>query len=108
MTSVWTSSSVGAFEELRRRAASFADRVERRDQLLAFVGSQNARALQRPREGLRAADIGVDQAPIEMERAGEALEDFGGPARRSGRPRVSFRPLRSWRCFAAAAAAPAP
>ena len=54
-----------------------ADRIERVDDLRALLGGEDADTLERPRERLRAADIGVDQAAVEIERAGEALEDFG-------------------------------
>ena len=45
-------------------------------------------ALESARERLRAADIGVDQAPVEMERAGEALENLRGPALEAPAPEL--------------------
>ena len=80
MTSVWTSSSVAPSKNCRDARRRRRICVEGRDDLRALVRGQNAGPFQRPREGLRAADIGIDQPPVEMQRAGKALEDF----RRSG------------------------
>ncbi len=54
----------------------------------ALGGGEDAGLFERAGEGLGAADIGVDQAAVEGEGAGEALEDFGGPV--SKRPPQSF------------------
>ena len=44
---------------------------------------------QRARESLRAANIGIQQPAIEMQRSGERSKTSEGPSR-SGRPRASF------------------
>ncbi len=53
------------------------DGIEGSDDLGALGGGEDADLFESAREGLGAADIGVEQAPVEIERAGEALEDFG-------------------------------
>ena len=87
MTNVWTSSSVAPVEDTRLRASAPIS-SNAATMPLALVGGQDAHALQRPRERLRAADIGIDQPPVEMQRSGEALEDFRRSA--SNRPPQSF------------------
>ena len=47
-------------------------------------------ALQRSRESLRSTAICVQQLLVEMQRAGEALEDFGGSALESPAPQFQF------------------
>ena len=91
ITSVWTSSSVAPSKnagaaDSARMASNAADDPR------ALVGRQDAHAFQSAREGLRAADIGIEQTPVEIERAREALEHL----RRSGskRPPQSFMRLR--------------
>jgi hypothetical protein len=56
-----------------------ADLLEGCDDARAFLGAEDPDPLQRPREGLRAANIRVEQAAVEMERTREALEHFRGP-----------------------------
>src|SRR5437763_17080345 len=63
-----------------------ADRIERADDLRAFLGGENPDPLERPRERLRSTDIGVDQAAVEIERAGEALEYLGWPGLKPAAP----------------------
>ncbi len=60
-------------------AASARICVERRDDLRALFRRQDADAFERPRERLRAANIGIDQPPVEIQRPGESLEDFRRP-----------------------------
>ena len=79
----------GAFVEGRRGGLG-ANGIEGRDDLRALLGGQNADAFERAREGLRAADIGVDQPPVEIERAREALEDLRRSCFEIARPRASF------------------
>src|ERR1035437_3187941 len=54
-----------------------ADLVEGGCYPRALFGGQNADALQRARERLRATDIGVHEPPVEIERPRETLEDLG-------------------------------
>ena len=61
----------------RRIGGIAADSIERVDDPPALLGAEDADPFQRAREGLRAPDVRVDQTPVEIERAGEALEDFG-------------------------------
>ena len=61
---------------MRALQASAADGVEGGDDLRALHGGENAGAFESPGESLRAADIGVDEAAVEIQRAGKALEDF--------------------------------
>ena len=87
MTSVWTSSSVGAVEE--RRSCGFgADRVEGVDDVGAFLGGQDAGALERAREGLRAAHVARRAAASKCSdrRSARRLPTVRF---RNGRPRVS-------------------
>ena len=65
-------------------------------QLLAFIGRQDAYVLQRSSERLRSAAIGVEKLFIEMQRTGEALENFGRAGGEATAPQFHF--------FAAAAA----
>ena len=43
---------------------------------------------QRPRESLRAAYIGADQAAVESQRSGEAFEDFRGARFKPAAPKL--------------------
>ena len=87
MTSVWTSSSVAPSKNLASRASRpISSNASNRS--VALGGGQDAHALQRARKRLRALDIGVDQSPVEMQRPGEALEDFRRPSS-NARPRAS-------------------
>ena len=54
-----------------------ANFVEGGDNLCALFPGQDADALQRARERLRATDIGVHEPPVEIERPRETLEDLG-------------------------------
>ena len=62
--------------------------VERRDDARALVGCENTGLLKRAGEGLRAADVGADEAAIEQQRSGKALEDLRGPAFKSASPQL--------------------
>src|ERR1017187_2586911 len=65
-----------------------ANAIERRDDLRPLLRTQNADALQGARECLRAADVGVDQAAVEIERSAEALEDFARPGFKAPAPEL--------------------
>ena len=69
---------VGCPGEELRLASLVADRVESGYELRPFRRRQDADAFERPRERLRAADVRVDQPPVEVERTGKPLEDFRG------------------------------
>ena len=77
----------GAFVE-PRRGGFFAYLVERGNDGLALRGGQDAHPLQRPREGLRTPYIGVDQAPVEVQRSRKAFEDLGRPGFKSAAPEL--------------------
>ncbi len=68
---------LGAVEKCRR-ARLFLNRVERGGQRFTFSSGKNADIFERARIRLRAADIGMNQAAVEMQRAGEALEHLRG------------------------------
>ncbi len=78
----------GAIEERGAGRALSADFVERRHDGRALLRREDADAFQRPREGLRAANIGVEQAPVEMERPGESLEDVRRAVREASAPQL--------------------
>ena len=58
----------GAVEELRR-ACLFPDLLERRKHTIAFVRGEDADPLQRPRLCERAANVGIQQPLIEVQRS---------------------------------------
>src|SRR5579863_2420238 len=55
-----------------------AEDFESGDQLSTLGRCEDADAFQRTRKSLRTADVGIDQAAVEIERTGETLKDFGG------------------------------
>ena len=67
---------IGRSGEKFRRHGRGPHRLERLDDAPPFVRGKNPHLLESAGEGLRTADIGVDQAAVEMKRAGEALEDL--------------------------------
>ncbi len=69
-----------------------ADGVEGLDDLGALLGGENADLFEGAGEGLRAADIALDQAAIEIERAAEALEDFAGSGFKTASPEFHCGP----------------
>ncbi len=73
----------------RRLRRLRADGIEGGNDPRALFGVEDADPLQRAREGLRAANIGVDQPPVEIERAGKALEDFRGPGFKPSARRIT-------------------
>src|ERR1700722_7416850 len=79
----------GAIEERRSGRCRFsADFVERLYDGRAFLRRQDADLFQRPCKGLRAAQIGVEQAPVEVERSGESLEDVRRPIGEAPAPQL--------------------
>ena len=67
---------VGGALVKRRGGRIGADLLEGADNRRALFGGEDADLFERAGEGLRAAYIGIDQPPVEIERAGEALEDL--------------------------------
>src|SRR5579863_2313858 len=67
-----------------------ADLLESVHQTGTLLRSQDADALQRAGEGLRAPAISVQQPPVEVQRAGEALKDLGRSAFESPAPKLHF------------------
>src|SRR5262245_47242983 len=65
----------GAREEFRG-ARLRSHGFESFDDAVPFTGCKDTDALERPREGLGTADVGVHEAPVEMERAGESFKDL--------------------------------
>src|SRR5579862_4980459 len=65
--------------------------VESRHQLRPLRRRQDPDAFERPRESLRALNIRVNQPPVEIERSGEALENFRRPFLESPAPEFHFR-----------------
>ena len=57
---------VGAVVEIRPSGV-VPDRFENSHQLFTLGGSQDADAFERPRMGLRSADVCIQKAPVEME-----------------------------------------
>ena len=82
---------VGWRPEIVRVSASWRDRVERGDDLLALAGGQNADRVQERARTPASRGFGKDQPPVEMERSREPLEDLRGPV--SKRPPQSFMAL---------------
>ncbi len=80
----------------RRLRRLRADLIERGDDPRAFLRGEDADPLERPREGLRAANIGIDQPPVEIERAGKALEDFRRPGLEPPAPELHALTSPSW------------
>ena len=92
---------VGSALVKRRLRCLRADGIEGGDDPRALVGGEDADPLQRPREGLRAANIGIDQPPVEIERTGKTLEDFRRPGLKPPAPELHahFAFLASARTF---------
>src|SRR5205085_7362706 len=67
------------------------DAVQSVDDAGALIRAQDACPLQGACEGLGAADIGLDQAAVKIERPGEALEDFRRAGLKTSTP--EFHPL---------------
>ena len=78
---------VGAFVK-RRGLRVGLNRCERIHQLFALLRGENARSFQGPRKSLRPLNIGVDQPPVEMERAGESFKDLRGPLLEPASPQL--------------------
>ncbi len=96
---------VGGAVEEARLLRFFKDRVEGRGQRRDLGGGKDADALQGAGEGLRAFDVGVDQKFVEVERAGESLEDFRRPGFETPAPELHRRATTACR-FARRASAP--
>jgi hypothetical protein len=63
---------------------------ERGDEALALLGGEDAGAFERPRKGLRAAHIGIQQLFVKVQGAREALEDFRRSAFEPAAPQFHF------------------
>ena len=79
---------IGGAIEKRGAGRVVTDFVERCNDGCALVSRKDTNALQRPRESLRAANIGVEQAPVEMERSRESLEDVRRPVGEASAPQL--------------------
>src|ERR1039458_7792698 len=64
--------------------------VERCDDLRPLLRTQDADALQSPRECLRTPDIGVDQPAVEFQRSAETLEHLARPGFKPPTPELHF------------------
>src|SRR5271155_5681346 len=78
-------------------AGLFTESFEGVDKLSTLGRGQDTDPCKRPRKSLRAANVGVEQAAVEMQRAGEALEDFRGPFGETAAP--EFHTDFFWTCF---------
>src|SRR5713101_516021 len=61
---------------------------KRLDDGAALIGRQDPDAFQGAREGLGAADVGVNQAAVEMKRARESFEDLRRPGFKPSAPEL--------------------
>ena len=69
---------VGCPREELRLASLVANRVKSGYEFSSLRSREDAYPFKCPRERLRAANVRVDQSPVEVERTGEPLEDFRG------------------------------
>jgi len=70
----------------------FEDALEGLHDLRALAGRQDADPFERAREGLGAADIGLDQPPVEIERSRKSLENFRRSGFETSAPKLHFVP----------------
>src|ERR1039458_3498387 len=82
---------VGSVFEEFRLGRLFLNLVERLHDEGALASAEDAGLFQRAREGLRAADIGANQAAVERQRSREALEDLRGACFEPAAPELQDR-----------------
>jgi hypothetical protein len=78
---------VRAIEELRG-SRFLADFIESGDQPVTITIGEYANARKLSRKCLRAEAVGVEETPIEIKRAGEALENFAGSGFKAAAPKL--------------------